>query len=293
MFERRPFFLVVANPVARRNTELALTAIRHAAPAGAWVDVVETRRERLQPGELRERATGCAAVIAVGGDGTVAETVTGIDGASVPLGIVPAGSTNIIAQNLRIPSDATRAAGVVFARVATQRLDVGMCNGRRFLHMAGGGFDSRMFEQTDPRLKQRIGWLAYLQGASRTILAPPADFMIRVDGVEVECRSPLVLVANGAGIIRPSLPIHPGIRYDDGMLDVVIFTARSTAQIARTVARFASKSLERSPYTVRLRGRTIRVDSDPPIPIQLDGDVVDTTPADFTIAPSAIEIIVP
>ena len=292
MAEPRPY-LVVVNPFSRRDAAVALAAVRTAAPPGATFDVVETRPERMQPGVLQPRASGCAAVIAIGGDGTVAEAITGIDGLQIPIGIVPSGSTNIIAQNLRIPNDAAQAAHIVFERATTQRLDVGICNGRRFLHMAGGGFDSRMFERTNPRMKRKVGWPAYLGGASRSIRAPAADFTIRVDGTVVECRSLLVLVANGAGIIRPTLPIYSGIRYDDGLLDVVIFTATTPAQIARTIARFGNRSLERSPFTIRLRGRTITIEADPPIPIQLDGDVIGPTPAEFSIVPSAAEIILP
>jgi diacylglycerol kinase family enzyme len=114
-----------------------------------------------------------------------------------------------------------------------------------------------------------------------------------VDGEEIECESPLVLVANGASIITPAMKVHPDIRYDDGRLDVVIVTAHRAIEIMRTVSRLAVRSLEKSPYTIHLQGREIELRSEPSIPLQLDGDIVGETPAHFSILPLAIAIIVP
>jgi YegS/Rv2252/BmrU family lipid kinase len=286
-------YLVVANPIARRGADPILDRLRQLAPAGVELDIALTRPDRLRPGELAERANGAVALIAVGGDGTVAEAVTGVTGVEIPLGIVPAGSTNIIARNIGIPQDLDAAARLIFGEHRAKRIDVGVCNERRFLHMGGGGFDSRMFALTSRSLKRRIGWLAYLQGATRTILAPPVTFTVIVDGQVLDVQSPLILVANGASVVSPSLKVHPAIRYDDGRLDVVIVTAHRFVEIVRTVGRFAMRHLERSPYTIHLQGREIELRSTPPIPIQLDGDIIGQTPVRFSILPLAIELIVP
>jgi diacylglycerol kinase (ATP) len=286
-------FLVVANPIARRGTDSIIDRIRSMAPPGVELDVEYTKPAHMATGELCNRARGCEAVIAVGGDGTVADTVTAVTGVDIPLGIIPAGSTNIIARNLSIPTDLDRAAFLIFNQPTTRRMDVGLCNGRRFLHMGGAGFDSRMFAMTSRKLKRRLGWVAYLQGASKTILAPPVRFTIVIDGEEIECESPLVLVANGASIITPSMKVHPGILYDDGRLDVVIVTAHRAVEIMRVVSRFATRTLEKSPYAIHIQGKEIELRSEPKIPLQLDGDIVGETPAHFSILPLAISIIVP
>src|SRR5262249_40626516 len=140
--------------------------------------------------------------------------------------------------------------------------------------MAGAGFDSRIFATTSKRLKRHLGWVAYLQGATQTIFDPPVHFTVVIDGTAMECESPLVLVANGGSIIRPYIPVHPGIRYDDGFLDVIIFTATRPVEIASTIGRFATRSLEKSPYTIHVRGREIELSSSPQIPVQLDGDII-------------------
>jgi len=179
--------------MARRGLDSTLDIVRARAPIGTELDVVFTVPEHLQPGSLADRARGRRAVIAVGGDGTVAEATTAVHGLEIPVAIIPSDSTNVIARSFRIPREPAAAADLVFGHHAMRTIDVGLCNGRRFLHMGGAGFDSRMFEATSHSLKKRLGWIAYLQGASKTILAPAIRFSIEVDGTVVECASPLVL----------------------------------------------------------------------------------------------------
>lgn len=286
-------YLVVANPMARRQIEDIVRTLRDRAPSDSSLDIVFTKPEHMQPDALIERARQSRGVIAVGGDGTVAEAATAVEGHRIPLAIIPAGSTNVIARSFRIPRDPETAADLAFRQPAIRTIDVGLCNGRRFLHMGGAGFDSRMFEATSRELKKRLGWVAYLQGASRTILAPAAKFSIDVDGATVECASPLVLVANGSSIVTPAFRVYPGISYDDGALDVIILTGTRTTEIARMIGRFATRSLDRSPFALHLRGSSIRIRSDPPSPIQLDGDVFDHTPAHFSVLPKALDLVVP
>lgn len=286
-------FLIIANPIARRGAESMIDVVRRLAPPDARIDVVYTGPRLMEPGAVGDEALAYEAIIAIGGDGTVAEAATAIDGRPVPIGIIAAGSTNVVARNLRLPIDPIAAAELIFRRPATRQIDVGICNGRRFLHMGGAGFDSRIFAATSKRLKRHLGWVAYLQGATQTVLDPPVRFHITVDGTVIDCESPLVLVANGGAIISPSLPVHPGIRYDDGELDVIIFTARRPREIASTIGRFATGSLARSPYTIHLRGKEITLTSEPPIPVQLDGDLIGHTPARFSLLHRAVELIVP
>jgi diacylglycerol kinase (ATP) len=286
-------FLIVANPFARRGADDIIDLIRYVAPPNAVFQIFYTQPTRLQAGELAERARGCEAVVAVGGDGTVAEAATGLDGDPVALGIVPAGSTNIVARNLGLPTGTEAAAELIFRRPRTRSIDVGLCNGRRFLHMGGAGFDSRIFATTSKRLKRHLGWVAYLQGASQTIFDAPVRFTVTVDGTSMDCESPLVLVANGGSIIHPSISVAPGIRYDDGYLDVIVFTATRPVEIASTLGRLATGTIEKSPFTIHLRGQSIDLATDPPIPVQLDGDIIGDTPAHFSLSPSALEIIVP
>jgi diacylglycerol kinase family enzyme len=267
-----PRFVVVINPATRRGHPSLISTFRDAAPPGVELDICVTPSPGEATALARARSPGAQAVVAVGGDGTVADVATGILGRGVPLGIVPAGSTNITARELGIPTNPRDAARLLFGRHHLVELDVGRCNDRSFLHIGGAGLDSRFFARTDPALKRRIGWLAYLPAAAAAVQLPPPRFTITTDREEMTVVSPLVLIANGRSVITPALRLHPEIRSDDGWLDVLIFTAISPWPIAQTLAQFLALGLERSRYLTRIRSRRVVLHADPPLPVELDGD---------------------
>jgi diacylglycerol kinase family enzyme len=285
--------MLVVNPVARTPPTKVVDAVMHHAPPRTEIDVRYTVRDQPIHELIADGLADIDAIVACGGDGTVADVITAIAGHDLPVGVIPSGSTNVVARENRIPLRTDAAAALLFRNHREVRLDVGICGDRRFLHMAGAGIDSRLFASTNPALKRRVGWAAYVPAALESMLAPPVQFKLKVDGTRVEFISPLVLIANGASLIRQSLPIYPGLRRDDGLLDVIAFTPVGPLQTGRTLMRLATRSLHHSPYVVRLRGRDISLATEPSIPFQLDGDVIGMTPARFTIQSQAIRLIVP
>ena len=284
---------IIANPATRRDASKLVAAVAASAPAGVELDVRVTAGAGEATALARAASRQAELVIAVGGDGTVADVATGVLGSGVPLGIMPAGSTNITARELGIPSEPGAAASLLFGSHRLATIDVGRCGDRCFLHMGGAGLDSRFFEQTNRALKRRVGWLAYVPPAALALRLRPARFTISADGQAVTVTSQLVLVANGASIISPILRLHPEIRSDVGWLDVLVFTATDPLAIARTLGRFATVSLDRSPFVVRLRARRIELAADPPLAIELDGDVVSRTPATFYVLEKALNVVAP
>jgi diacylglycerol kinase (ATP) len=285
--------MVVVNPVTRTPAAKVVEAVHRHAPPHTEIDIRYTARDQPISELVASGLEDIDAIVASGGDGTVAEVITAIKGRDIPVGVIPSGSTNVVARENRIPLRTDAAAKLIFREHREVRLDVGICGERRFLHMAGAGIDSRLFASTNPTLKRRVGWAAYVPAALDSMLAPPVQFQLNVDGTRVQFVSPLVIVANGASLVRPSLPIYPGLRRDDGLLDVIAFTPVGPVQTGRTLMRLATRGLHHSPYVVRLRGRDISLSTDPPIPYQLDGDVVGMTPTRFTIQPRAVRLIVP
>jgi YegS/Rv2252/BmrU family lipid kinase len=285
--------LVVANPVARRNAPRLLEELQQASPGSVEWTVIETKPAPLQRGELEREAREANLLITVGGDGTATEALTAIGDVDVPLAIVPGGSTNVIAQELDVPNDPAALAHLIFGEHQIRTMDAAMCNDRLFLHMAGAGFDSRIFDATDAGLKRRVGWLAYLPSAAQSLRLPPARFHVETESARFELTSPMVLVANGAGIIRPSLYVYPGISSDDGWLDLIAVTATAPRAIASVLARFASRSMQRSPHVLHAKARRIRIEAEPRMPVQVDGDVIGTSPAEIFIMPKRARIIVP
>jgi diacylglycerol kinase family enzyme len=172
-------------------------------------------------------------------------------------------------------------------------MDAATCNGRYFLHMAGAGFDSRIFDHANPELKQKVGWFAYLPSAASSLRMPPSRFTITTESASFELTSPMVLVANGAGIIRPSLYVYPGIKSDDGWLDLITVTATEPTAIAGVLARFVTRSMDRSPHILHARAKSVRIEATLPMPVQVDGDVVGMTPVNIEILPGKGRIVVP
>jgi diacylglycerol kinase (ATP) len=285
--------LAVVNPATRGDVDEIEDALAKALPPGVLLDL----RLTTGPGEGRvlalDAAPGARMLVAVGGDGTVSELATAAVQQGIPLGIVPAGSTNIIARELGVPRRVDAAVRLLFGTHRLRRLDAGVCNERIFLHMAGAGFDSRFFALTNPRWKRRVGWPAYLPAAARALRLPAAQVRVVVDDKTLEVVSPLVLVANGMSIIHPRLRVHQAFRPDDGWLDVMAVTATTPLAIARTLGRLAQTQLHRSPYVRHMRSTKVTLETDPILPIQLDGDVLSETPATFEVRPSAVRFVVP
>jgi diacylglycerol kinase family enzyme len=238
-------------------------------------------------------AQTAAIVIAVGGDGTVADVATGIHGSPAAMGIVPTGSTNIAARSLGIPANPTAALALLGGSYRFRSIDVGRSDGRSFVHIAGAGFDAELFRAANPVWKRRLGWFAYLPAAVAALRLPPSAVRITSDEAIVETRSPLVLVANGGSAIDPEFRIYPGIAVDDGWLDVLVFTPSTPVQIAATLGSAGRQQLDRSPHVIYRRARTVTIEATPPLLVELDGDPRGVTPRQFNIDPLALRIVAP
>jgi diacylglycerol kinase (ATP) len=232
-------------------------------------------------------------VVAVGGDGTVADVATGILGTPAALGIVPAGSTNITARSLGIPARKQAAIALLVGDHRYRWIDVGRGGDRVFLHMAGAGVDAELFKAASADLKRRLGWLAYLPAATTAIQLAPVQVSITADGQVFEAESSLVLVANGAAVLTPTLTIHPEIAVDDGWLDLLVFTPATPIEIAATLGYAGMRRLDLSPHVLWRRAQHVRIDAEPPLAVQLDGDPRGLTPREFGIVPRGMRLVAP
>jgi diacylglycerol kinase (ATP) len=286
--------VAIVNPATRGNVARVLELLRSASPPGARVEVFITERA----GHAQELATIHAewadVLVAIGGDGTVGEVADIARRTGKLMGIVPGGSTNIVARELGIPTRPHDAIRLVFESAGRVNLDAGICNDRTFLHMAGAGLDSLLFDLANPDLKRRVGWLAYLPAALKAVVHPMATFTIRSPNRSIErVKSPLVLVANGSSIIAPQFRLDSRIKFDDGVLDVAVVMATRPDEIARVLARLATRQMFSSPLVEWFTTTELTLETDPPMAVQLDGDVAMTAPVTISVAPQAVTVIVP
>src|SRR5688500_16979738 len=140
-------------------------------------------------------------------------------GSGAALAILPAGTANLLATNLGIPPDLTRALRIGL-RGLRRKLDVGVINGERFAVMAGSGFDSRMIRKADGASKKRLGRLAYVRAGVSALGSRPVHTKISVDGeVWFEGPASSVLVGN-VGKVAGGVKVFASASPWDGILDV-------------------------------------------------------------------------
>jgi YegS/Rv2252/BmrU family lipid kinase len=293
--------LIVLNPAAGQEDPLRVRRLLGGAFAvrGAAFDLVETAgagdAERFARDAVR---LGYRAVVAVGGDGTVAEVITGLAGTQVPLAVVAQGTGNQVACNLGIPRDIEGAVEVAVHGVPAP-MDLGqLADGRYFALMAGAGWDAEVMTAATRELKDRWGFGAYLYAGLRRALAPPsALFRITADGREFTVSAATVIVANVGQIVYDLLPVDlrigPGVSFHDGMLDVCIFAPRTFSDVAAVLWRVARGQYVGDDRMIYLRARDIRIESETPVVTQVDGDVVGETPLEVRAVEGGVRVLVP
>jgi len=294
--------LVIINPAAARTAPLAVNAVMSTLRAAGWVaEVLATGG----PGDARSLAEygvaeGVDVVAVFGGDGTTMQAAAGLVGTDVALGVIPGGTGNLLAGNLRIPASPARAAkALVGAR--PKPFDLGRMErpeGAQYFAVAcGAGYDARVMAGTLSEHKRRWGMAAYVATTLRLISDIRSTvYAITIDGVEYEANAAMVLVANCGEVIPPFVRLGPGITPEDGLLDVVVMRANNFSQSVRAVwdlLRIAPGFLGERAYVGYARGREVRVETDPVQPVQLDGEPGGHTPFTVSVIPGAIRIMVP
>ena len=258
-------------------------------------------RVATRPNDAAEIASEAAAkgfkrVIVAGGDGTINQAINGIGDSGLPLGIIPLGTGNVLAHELGIPSNnITRALEIIGAN-RIRAVDLARANGRRFALMAGFGFDAAVVDRVSPKIKDVVGTMAYAPAiVEQLIKYTPTRFRLTFgDGVVYETEAYAVVVAN-CGTYAYSFKIAPEAVFDDGMLDIIVFETGPGA-----AWRLIGQCLS-SVFQTKIAGLTatyfkspsVRVDSDPPVKMQIDGDVTGESGVEIDILPKSLRLIVP
>ena len=262
---------------------------------GALIDFVEMKAG-VHARDLTKgaQAAGYDLVLVAGGDGTVADAAAGLMERSVPLGIIPAGTGNIVALNLGIPVAPKDAARAAFFGTA-ELYDVGRIDdGTICLLGAGAGYDADLIRDADRELKRRFGPLAYIFAMFKNLRVKRARYVVELDdGERVHVLAKTVIVTNVPRTMG-SLPLAPDALVDDGRLDVVIFTFVGFFQLFALFLKGLVGLLKQDPRVRFYQARTIRISASRPIPVQVDGDAVErTTPFSVEVVPGALRIMRP
>jgi len=290
--------LLITNPVAARTDPKVIRSICAALERrGIQVEVAETTK----PGDASDLARQGVAdgfeIIAVyGGDGTTMSAVRGMVGQKAVLGLIPGGTGNLLAGNLRIPRNPAKAAALLVTGTP-RAIDLGRVERTDGTHYfavnCGAGFDAELMAGTSERDKRRWGLGAYFAAAWRLSDVASVPHRIVVDGQALEAKAATVLVANCGELIPPLVRLKADIEPDDGLLDVVVLSADGMVDSVGVFWHLLSGTGDGDKRIEYARGRRVSIETTPPRPVQLDGEPAGMTPLVAEVVPRAICILVP
>ena len=284
---------LIYNPAAGRGRAMRhiRAAERHLKALGAEVDPYES----VSADDLTREAAASSRnrvkydrVVVCGGDGTVNLALRDFDLEHGTLGIIPLGSGDDFAQVMRIPKN-IRAACEVAVRGRERAVDVATADDFRYLGVASVGFDSEVARFANEKVKRLRGSMIYLYSILR-VLPRFQPRRVRINGRDEEIM--LAVFANSpryGGGVR----IAPAARLDDRQLDVCIVHRTSRTQLLWTLPRAYNGGHVRKPFVEMRRGAEFRVESNAPMDIFADGEMLTRTPVTFRIAAHRLRVVVP
>jgi diacylglycerol kinase (ATP) len=288
--ERR--LLIIFNPKAggrrRRRFEAVLTELRR---LGCELTIRETGR-RGDAEQLAASAdpTRYDALVVAGGDGTINEAINGLNGADLPLAIVPLGTANVLAAEIGLTTDPDSIARTI-ALGSPRPISVGMANGRRFILMAGTGFDAHVVRTVDLALKRWLGKGAYAISILRQLLAFDfPEYVVKIDGQTWRAAS--VLVAN-AHYYGGRFVCAPAADLRTPTLEICLFERRGRlCAIGYALAMFTGRLPKLRSYRI-VTADKVQISGGEGEPVQGDGDIITHLDATIEVVPQAISLLYP
>lgn len=235
-------------------------------------------------------AKGFDVVVAAGGDGTINEVLNGLVGTKTEMGIIPLGTENVLAKERHIPLNLEKACHHVLSTKA-RAVDVGQIGDRYFLCFAGAGFDALVVEKVNPEVKARLGALAYVMTAldiGFKYQEVSRRLRMLVDGEPHEMDFWQVMIGNiqtyGGGLrVTPRASMH------DGLLDLMVLPKTDIPGMIHQVVAAATGAHLNLPDVRYFQGHEFILDSDPPVQVQMDGELIGSTPLKVSVVPGALQ----
>jgi YegS/Rv2252/BmrU family lipid kinase len=301
--DRRQPWVAIVNPAAGRAHENHWRAIERALRAARIeFDAIRTEGPRhAQELARTELQRGRRRILAVGGDGSVNEIVHGImsaglaDARDVTLAVAPLGTGNDWARSLGIDRDPTTIARTITADrgmlhdVGAIDFPAASAERRWFINVAGAGYDAYVTERVPRPVPSALTYLRIVLTGLLTYRSP--QFVITAGTERIEGKLLLAFVANGRYCGNRML-VAPVASMDDGLFDVVWIRDLSPGQALVRLPILYDGRILGDPAVSHLRTAQVRIDTDPAVAVQADGEILGRTPAEFSIRREALRVIV-
>lgn len=290
----RRHILIIVNPAAGRARFSERRLRRFVAALERQGCTVVLRRAGPSPGQV-ERLAGQAepgfdAIVAAGGDGTISAVVNGLGDRAVPFGVLPLGSANVLAREIRLPR-APEALASLITTGPVSPIWPGRVGNRAFVMMASAGFDSEIVAALSPELKRRVGRLAFAWGfLVRLWHCPACELTVRADGVEY--RAAAVVAAKGRHYAGPFV-VAPGADLAEPVLELVLLDRRGRWAMLRYATALFLGRVPRLGDIAIVRARQASVAGNRALPVQADGEIVGELPITLAVADRPLLLIRP
>jgi YegS/Rv2252/BmrU family lipid kinase len=253
----------------------------------------------INAGQLAKKALekGFKSIIVSGGDGTISVAAGALIQTKIPMGIIPRGTANALASALGLP-DNIEAACKVILNGYSHTIDVGLCNGKPLVLLAGIGLEAETIEDTSREAKNQWGALAYLMSGIKKL----QNF--QKFKVEIETEDKIIRTIAAAVTIANTVPATSilaqgpaSIIDDDGMLDVTIIAIENwteglaaSSHLLQTGLRSAPAQRDDIGY---FRAKYLKINTEPKQKVVLDGEIIGTTPIEIKCIPKCLTILLP
>ena len=285
---------IILNPIAGKgiSEKLLYKITGFFKDKGYSVDFCKTKRR----GDAKEavlRLNGDHHIVVImGGDGTINEVLNGLGNRKVKLGIIPTGTANVLAKELKIPFDIMNACEII-TQENELRLDLGKNDRGYFILVAGVGIDAMVVKDLSAVRKGNISFFSYTVPIIKNLLNYKyPKLSVEVDGKLIENNAGLVFVGNTRCYGGP-IEVTSHAKANDGVFDICIVKIKSRLSILPLMCRALMRILPESKGVIYTKGKIVSVVSDTQVPYQMDGDFAGYIPTKFEIVPNAVSVLVP
>ncbi len=293
MSEKKQYLLVVNPNAGRGKAKALLSQIKQRfIQAQADITVYLTQTSGDARAHVEREGRRFDVIVAVGGDGTINEVVTGMINLAKPLGIIPIGSGNDFARSCGIPLDSLTTAIDIILRHQTTRIDVGVFNDRYFVNALGIGFDGYVNHRSH-RIRLVKGGLKYLVALAMSFLSyRPVTINFKSEQHSFERKVFSLSIGNGR-FVGNGMVLTPKAVLNDQWLDIFFIGQVARWRLVKNFSKILKGKKTGLSEVSRFRVHAVDISSDQPIPLHYDGESLADNPLRVTISllPEHLEVI--